>query len=102
MTVIFKNCLNRISLSHLIDKRIKGYVVDVEVGKILGHVFCAKLSMQDYLFRFPSLAVMNDNTSQVDNVFDFILGLDMLKRHGCKIDLVRNILMIIPNSGYNT
>jgi len=99
MTIISEKSLAKIGLSHLIDTRFAGVAVGVGTGKILGRVHVAPLLMQNRYFPV-TLTVLESNTSKAlqqdanNKDVDFIFGLDMLKRHRCKIDLERNMLVI--------
>lgn len=110
MTIISKSSLSKVGLDHLIDTRFSGVAVGVGTGKLLGRVHVAPLLIQNRFFPV-TLAVLESvntnnsnqsmNEKQQDGGVDFIFGLDMLKRHRCKIDLGSNTLVIPLEDGKN-
>lgn len=72
----------------LIDAcRWAGIAKGVGVQKIIGRVHVAQVEIEKEIF-VTSFSVLEDQT------MDMLLGLDMLKRHQCTIDLQHNVLRI--------
>merc|ERR1712232_970349 len=119
MTVMSKTSAKRCGILHLLDTRFAGVAVGVGTGKILGRIHCVQLTIsnQDGVnYHFPcTVTVMEDNNSGrksknsssisgssisgsdnphvgIGSNMDFLLGLDMLKRHTCSIDLESHVL----------
>uniref|UniRef100_A0A7S4EK08 Aspartic peptidase DDI1-type domain-containing protein n=1 Tax=Pseudo-nitzschia australis TaxID=44445 RepID=A0A7S4EK08_9STRA len=103
MTIMSKSCAKRCGIFHLLDTRFHGMAVGVGTGKILGRIHIVQLQIGDY--HFPcSVTIMDDaaipTTSSATAAFseennatkpkdmDLLLGLDMLKRFNCSIDLL--------------
>lgn len=93
---------------HLLDTRFHGIAVGVGTGKILGRIHIAQLQISNYYFpvtvtvmdnaALPVAGVssrrMDDDDSSPPSPqdMDFLLGLDMLKRFNCSIDLLEGKL----------
>jgi DNA damage-inducible protein 1 len=111
MTIMSKSCAQRCGILHLLDTRFHGMAVGVGTGKILGRIHIVQLQIGDY--HFPcSVTIMDDatlprtgggggnNTENESNEastakpkdMDLLLGLDMLKRFNCSIDLMESKL----------
>ena len=105
MTIMSKSCAQRCGILHLLDTRFHGMAVGVGTGKILGRIHIVQLQIGDY--HFPcSVTIMDDATlpraggAENDNEasaakpkdMDLLLGLDMLKRFNCSIDLMESKL----------
>lgn len=67
--------------------RWAGIAKGVGVQKIIGRVHVAQVEIES-VFLLTSFSVLEDQT------MDMLLGLDMLKRHQCTIDLQQNVLRI--------
>lgn len=67
--------------------RWAGIAKGVGVQKIIGRVHVAQVEIENKHF-VTSFSVLEDQT------MDMLLGLDMLKRHQCTIDLQHNVLRI--------
>lgn len=67
--------------------RFSGIAKGVGVQKIIGRVHVAQIEIEN-VFLLTSFSVLEDQS------MDMLLGLDMLKRHQCTIDLQRNLLRI--------
>jgi len=106
MTIMSKSCAQRCGILHLLDTRFHGMAVGVGTGKILGRIHTVQLQIGDY--HFPcSVTIMDDATlpqaggAKTDNEasaakpkdMDLLLGLDMLKRFNCSIDLMESKLL---------
>lgn len=86
------NCAEKCGILHLLDERFAGTAVGVGTGKILGRIHIAQVQIADH--HFPcTITVMDSEQGLGDKNMDFLLGLDMLKRHRCNIDLARNVLV---------
>jgi len=87
MTLISSACAERCNVSRLIDKRFSGVAKGVGTQKILGRVHLLPLKIgHDH---FPCTFSVLEHQPM-----DMLLGLDMLKRHQCVIDLKENCLKI--------
>lgn len=95
MTIMSKNCAQKCGIFHLLDTRFQGLAVGVGTGKILGRIHIVQLQIGDY--HFPcSVTIMDDaaipTAGDADAAkpkdMDLLLGLDMLKRFNCSIDLM--------------
>mmetsp|Transcript_25677 Transcript_25677/g.36224 ORF Transcript_25677/g.36224 Transcript_25677/m.36224 type:complete len:478 (-) Transcript_25677:109-1542(-) len=97
-TIMSKRCAKECGVDHLIDTRFEGTAVGVGTGKILGRIHIVSLQIQQY--HFPvSVTVMDDSQGLGDKNMDFLLGLDMLKRHTCCIDLDLGVVRFkVPSS----
>ncbi|XP_063677988.1 protein DDI1 homolog 2-like [Bolinopsis microptera] len=87
MTLISAACAERVSVSRLIDKRFQGVAKGVGTQKILGRVHLLPLKIGND--HFPCTFSVLEHQPM-----DMLLGLDMLKRHQCVIDLKENCLKI--------
>jgi len=97
-TIMSKKCAILCGVDHLIDTRFEGTAVGVGTGKILGRIHIVSLQIQQY--HFPvSVTVMDDSQGLGDKNMDFLLGLDMLKRHTCCIDLDLQVVRFKLGSG---
>lgn len=86
-TIMSANCAERCSISRLVDTRWSGIAKGVGVQKIIGRIHMVQLQIeQDFLI--TSFSVLEEQP------MDMLLGLDMLKRHQCNIDLQKNVLRI--------
>ncbi|RWS25028.1 protein DDI1 2-like isoform X3 [Leptotrombidium deliense] len=86
-TIMSSDCAERCHITRLIDNRWAGIAKGVGVQKITGRIHLCQLQIEnDYL---PSSFTILQNQEM-----DMMLGLDMLKRHQCCIDLNRNVLKI--------
>ncbi|KAI3380083.1 hypothetical protein SNEBB_001501 [Seison nebaliae] len=85
MTIMSEECAKRCNLAHLIDERFRGMAKGVGTQEIVGRVHLAPLNIDENLLQV-SLSIMKDQS------IDMLLGLDMLKRHLCCIDLSTNQL----------
>jgi len=93
MTIMSKSFAERCNLFHLLDTRFKGVAVGVGTGNILGRIHIAPLKVNGHFFPC-TISIMDDGDKGMgDKNMDFLIGLDMLKRHRCCIDLANNKLI---------
>lgn len=86
-TIMSKSCAERCNILRLIDERWSGIAQGVGTQKILGRIHLCQVQIEkDFLV--SSFNVLEQQP------MDMLLGLDMLKRHQCVIDLKNNILKI--------
>merc|ERR1719419_188851 len=86
-TIMSQKAAERCNIMRLVDRRWAGVAKGVGTQKILGRVHMAQIQIEkDYLT--SSFSILEDQP------MDMLLGLDMLKRHQCTIDLRKNCLMI--------
>ncbi|XP_046743361.1 protein DDI1 homolog 2 [Diprion similis] len=86
-TIMSAACAERCHIMRLVDSRWAGVAKGVGVQKIIGRIHMVQIQIgQDHLT--TSFSVLEEQP------MDMLLGLDMLKRHQCCIDLKKNILNI--------
>ena len=91
-TIMSKKTATMCGLMDLLDTRFKGVAVGVGTGVILGRIHIVQLQLGDYYF--PCTITIMDDPPPGSEAKDmpFLLGLDMLKRHTCSIDLEKHVL----------
>lgn len=87
MTIMSRACAERCGIMRLIDRRFAGVARGVGTQEIIGRIHLAQLEVEKQFFAI-SLSVLADQT------MDMLIGLDMLRRHRCLIDLEKNVLQI--------
>lgn len=86
-TIMSKACAERCSILRLIDNRWSGIARGVGTQRILGKIHLVQLEISgDFL---PSSFMILENQPM-----DMLLGLDMLRRYQCTIDLKSHVLRI--------
>lgn len=86
-TIMSETCAQRCNVMRLVDTRWAGIAKGVGVQKIVGRIHMVQLQIEkDFLT--TSFSILQDQS------MDMLLGLDMLKRHQCNIDLQKNVLHI--------
>ncbi|XP_037935822.1 protein DDI1 homolog 2 isoform X2 [Teleopsis dalmanni] len=86
-TIMSAGCAERCNVNHLVDKRWSGVAKGVGTQRIIGRIHMVQMQIgNDYLA--SSFSVLEQQP------MDMLLGLDMLKRHQCNIDLQKNVLRI--------
>lgn len=86
-TIMSSACAERCNIMRLVDTRWAGIAKGVGVQRIIGRIHMVQMQIEsDYLT--TSFSVL------AEQPMDMLLGLDMLKRHQCTIDLRSNVLKI--------
>ncbi|XP_065226174.1 protein DDI1 homolog 2 [Planococcus citri] len=86
-TIMSANCAERCNIMRLVDTRWSGVAKGVGVQYIIGRIHLVQMAIE-HDFLTTSFTVLRDQP------MDMLLGLDMLRRHQCTIDLKRNVLHI--------
>lgn len=86
-TIMSSACAERCHLMRLLDNRWAGIAKGVGVQKITGRIHMVQIQIEND-FLTTSFSVLEQQP------MDVLLGLDMLKRHQCNIDLQSNVLRI--------
>lgn len=86
-TIMSAACAERCNIMRLVDTRWAGIAKGVGVQRIIGRIHMVQMRIEkDFLT--TSFSVLEEQP------MDMLLGLDMLKRHQCDIDLKKNVLRI--------
>merc|ERR1719347_342980 len=86
-TIMSQKAAERCNIMRLVDTRWAGIAKGVGTQKIIGRVHMAQIQIEkDYLT--SSFSILEDQP------MDMLLGLDMLKKHQCTLDLKKNCLVI--------
>ncbi|XP_066600814.1 protein DDI1 homolog 2 isoform X2 [Prorops nasuta] len=86
-TIMSAACAERCHIMRLVDTRWAGVAKGVGVQRIIGRIHMVQIQIgNDHLT--TSFSVLEEQP------MDMMLGLDMLKRHQCCIDLKKNVLKI--------
>ncbi|XP_034839291.2 protein DDI1 homolog 2 [Maniola hyperantus] len=86
-TIMSAACAERCNIMRLVDTRWAGIAKGVGVQRIIGRIHMVQMRIEkDFLT--TSFSVLEEQP------MDMLLGLDMLKRHQCNIDLKRSVLRI--------
>lgn len=86
VSIMSEACAQRCQLSHLIDKRFTGTAKGVGgMQKFVGKIHSCQVKVEDHYFpcNFDVMA---------DREMDLLLGLNILKRHQCNLNLKANML----------
>lgn len=86
MTIMSAACAERCGIMRLVDSRWAGIAKGVGTQKIVGRVHLTQIQIEKS-FLTTSFSILEDQP------MDMLLGLDMLKRHQCIIDLQKNALI---------
>lgn len=86
-TIMSLKCAEKCNITRFIDKAFKGIAKGVGTSAIVGRIH--QVSMKIGKSFFPTSLTVIENSD-----IDVLLGLDMLKRHQCIIDLKNNVLHI--------
>lgn len=87
MTIMSQACAERCHIMRLVDRRWEGVAKGVGTQKIIGRVHLCQIQIQE-LHLQSSFSILENQP------MDMLLGLDMLKRHQCILDLGKNQLQI--------
>lgn len=86
-TIMTAACAERCHIMRLVDVRWSGVAKGVGVQPVIGRIHMVQIQIgNDHLT--TSFSVLKNQST------DMLLGLDMLKRHQCCIDLKKNVLKI--------
>ncbi|XP_021948384.1 protein DDI1 homolog 2 [Folsomia candida] len=86
-TIMSTACAERCHIMRLVDTRFSGIATGVGTQRILGRIHMCQIQIEGS-FLTSSFSIL------ADQKMDMLLGLDMLKRHQCTIDLKRNMLVL--------
>lgn len=86
-TIMSAACAERVNIMRLVDTRWAGIARGVGVQRIIGRIHMVQVAIEND-FLTTSFSVLEEQA------MDMLLGLDMLKRHQCCIDLEKNVLRI--------
>lgn len=86
-TIMSKACAERCNILRLIDKRFQGIARGVGTQKILGRIHLVQLEING-IYIPSSFMILEEQPMEM------LLGLDMLRRYQCTIDLHKNCLRI--------
>jgi len=86
-TLMSLGCAKRVNLINLVDTRFSGVATGIGTQRIIGRIHMVQIQIErDFLV--SSFCILQNQP------MDVLIGLDMLRRHQCLIDLKKNILKI--------